>query len=306
MGVSKDARAICIRSHDLLVAYAFYPFKMSYYPGIYGTMIDDKILERRRELGDFVRAQRERVTPALVGLVAARRRRTPGLRREELAELAGLSTTWYTWIEQGRDVSASPPALARLAQALLLDRAQRAYLFELAGRRDPDPGASEADALQPAVSSCVAAIEAPAYVLDRSWNAKAWNAAAERLFVGWLDVPPGDNVERNLLRFIFLAPDARSLICDWERRARRVTAEFRAHCGAHLDDPALRRLIDELRHASADFAQMWEQHGVLGREGGERTFNHPRDGFLSFEQVTFELAGHAEIKLTMLAPIRSS
>lgn len=265
-------------------------------------MITDSTLERRRELGDFVRAQRERVAPASVGLVAARRRRTPGLRREELAELAGLSTTWYTWIEQGRDVSVSPSALARLAQALRLDRAQRAYLFELAGKRDPDPGASGADELPAAVSSCVAAIDAPAYVLDRTWNAKVWNPAAERLFVGWLDAPLEENGMRNLLRFIFLAPGARSLICDWGGRARRVTAEFRAHCGAHLDDPALRRLIDELCRASADFAQMWEQHGVLGREGGERTFNHPRDGFLAFEQVTFELAGHADIKLTMLVP----
>ena len=265
-------------------------------------MATDTIFERRRELGDFIRAQRERVTPASVGLMPARRRRTPGLRREELAELAGLSTTWYTWIEQGRDVSVSPSALARLAQALRLDRAQRAYLFELAGKRDPDPGASDGDALPAAVGACVAAIEAPAYVLDRCWRARAWNRAAEQLFVGWLDAPPPDNPERNLLRFIFLAAEARSLICDWERRARRVVAEFRAHCAAHLDDPALHRLIDELRRASADFAQMWEQHGVLGREGGERTFNHPRDGFLAFEQVTFELAGHSDVKLTMLVP----
>jgi transcriptional regulator with XRE-family HTH domain len=261
-------------------------------------MIEDQILARRRELGNFVRAHRERLTPVSVGLIAARRRRTPGLRREELAELAGLSTTWYTWIEQGRDVSVSPSALARLAQSLRLDRAQRAYLFELAGKRDPDPGASDAGALPPVITACVAAIEAPAYVLDRGWNAEAWNAPAERLFIGWLD----RDGERNLLRFIFLVAGARTLICDWERRARRVVAEFRAHCGAHLDDPELRRLIDELRHTSPDFAQMWEQHGVLGREGGERTFNHPSDGFLSFEQVTFELAGHADVKLTMLVP----
>ena len=265
-------------------------------------MTADTILERRRELGDFIRAQRERVAPASVGLVPARRRRTPGLRREELAELAGLSTTWYTWIEQGRDVSVSPSALARLARALRLDRAQRSYLFELAGKRDPDAGASDDDALPAAVTACIAAIEAPAYVLDRSWSAQAWNPAAERLFVGWLDAPLEDDIGRNLLLFIFLAPGARSLICDWEGRARRVVAEFRAHCATHLDDPALNRLIDELRRASADFAQMWEQHGVLGREGGERTFNHPRDGFLAFEQVTFELAGHSDVKLTILVP----
>jgi transcriptional regulator with XRE-family HTH domain len=259
-------------------------------------------IQRRRELGDFIRAQRERVTPAVVGLIVARRRRTPGLRREEVAELSGLSTTWYTWVEQGRDVSMSPSALARLAQALRLDRAQRQYLFELAGKRDPDPGASGIDELPPAVVACVAAVSAPAYVLDRNWNAQAWNAAAERLFVGWLDEPPGENSERNLLKFIFLWPGARGLISDWEQRARRVVAEFRAHCAAHLDDPALRRLIDELHRLSPNFAAMWEQHGVLGREGGERTFDHPEDGFLRFEQVTFELAGHADVKLTMLVP----
>jgi len=259
-------------------------------------MLDSRTLERRRELGDFIRAQRERVAPSSVGLIAARRRRTPGLRREEVAELSGLSTTWYTWIEQGRDVSVSPTALARLAQTLRLDRAQRHYLFELAGKRDPDTGASDIEELPPALAAAVSAIEAPAYILDRGWNARSWNAAAERLFVGWLDAA----AERNLLRFIFLEPGSRSLICDWERRARRVTAEFRAHCGAHLDDPGLRRLIDELRRLSPDFAQMWEQHGVLGREGGERTFNHPKGGFLCYEQVSFELAGHADFKLTIL------
>jgi transcriptional regulator with XRE-family HTH domain len=261
-------------------------------------MLDTQSLARRRELGDFIRTQRERVTPASVGLIAARRRRTPGLRREEVAELSGLSTTWYTWIEQGRDVSVSPTALMRLAQALRLDRAQRNYLFELAGKRDPDPGAGDADDLPPALVSCVAAIASPAYVLDRGWNARSWNAPAKRLFVGWLD----KEGELNLLRFIFLEPAARPLICDWERRARRVVAEFRAHCGAHLDDAALRRLIDDLQRLSPDFAEMWEQHGVLGREGGERTFNHPIDGFLRFEQVTFELAEHPDVKLTVLVP----
>lgn len=269
-------------------------------------MLASTALQRRRELGDFIRAQRERVAPASVGLIAPRRRRTPGLRREEVAELSGLSTTWYTWIEQGRDVSVSPTALAGLARALRLDRAQRAYLFELAGKRDPDPGASDADDLPAVVAACVAAIASPAYVLDRSWNARAWNAAAELLFVGWLDRAPTEDPERNLLRFIFLEPGARSLISDWEQRARRVVAEFRAHCGAHLDDPELRRLIEALRRDSADFARLWEQHGVLGREGGERIFDHPQQGFLRFEQVTFELAGHADVKLTVLVPAQAS
>jgi transcriptional regulator with XRE-family HTH domain len=258
-------------------------------------MIELQDAARRRELGDFIRAQRERMMPE-AGTMAARRRRTPGLRREEVAQLAGLSTTWYTWIEQGRDVSVSPHALARMANTLRLDRAQRAYMFELAGKRDPNPGDSDGDDLPAAVLASVATVAAPAYVLDRNWDARACNNAAERLFTGWLDKPG----KRNLLRFIFLEPGARSLICDWENRARRVVAEFRAHYASHLDDGGLRRLIAELSRDCAEFARMWEQHGVLGREGGERTFNHPKDGVLRYEQVTFELAGHADFKLTIL------
>ncbi len=113
-------------------------------------MIEAQALGRRRELGDFIRTQRERMVPE-AGSTSPRRRRTPGLRREEVAQLAGLSTTWYTWIEQGRDVSVSPHALARLASTLRLDRAQRTYLFELAGKRDPRPDDNDPDDLPPAM-----------------------------------------------------------------------------------------------------------------------------------------------------------
>lgn len=263
-------------------------------------MITTRSPEQRRELGEFVRACREKLSPAALGLGAGARRRTPGLRREEVAQLCGLSTTWFTWIEQGRDVSASPTALARLAGVLCLGRAERAYLFELAGKRDPEPGASETEPVPPSVLACVDTIAAPAYVLDRSWTARGWNASAERLFVGWLDRPG----EHNLLRFVFLQPVARALICDWEARARRVVAEFRAACSPHLDDPSLRALIAGLRQDSSEFARFWDQHGVLDREGGARSFDHPTDGFLQYEQVTFDLAGRPDLKLTMLVQDR--
>lgn len=220
----------------------------------------------------------------------------PGLRREELAQLAGLSATWYTWIEQRRDVSISPRTLARLANVSRLSRPERAYLFELAEKRDPAQDEPAVDAVPPAVLACLETIAAPAYVLDRSWTARGWNAQAELLFVGWLDRAGG----RNLLRFIFLEPAARSLIPRWEERARRVVAEFRAERSAHMDTPALRSLVAELRDQSMDFAQFWDQHAVLGRDGGERTFRHPEAGFLRYEQVTFTLASQPEMKLTML------
>jgi transcriptional regulator with XRE-family HTH domain len=262
-------------------------------------MVRAKSAEQRRELGEFIRAHRQRLAPSAIGLPAGSRRRTPGLRREEVAQLCGLSATWYSWIEQGREVSVSPQALARLAAALRLERAERAYLFELAGRRDPDHGDEGLEALPGAALRCVQAIAAPAYILDRGWNAVAWNRLAERLFGGWLD----RRGEHNLLRFIFTEPVARSLICTWEERARRVAAEFRAARSAHLDDPSLRLLIDELSRASPEFGQFWREHAVLGREGGERTFNHPKDGFLRYEQVTFNLAGSPDFRLTMLVKL---
>ena len=253
----------------------------------------------RRELADFLRAQRGRLKPETFGF-APGRRRTPGLRREEVAQLCGMSATWYTWIEQGRDVSVSPHTLARLTKVLGLSSAERAYLFGLAGKGDPagDRDAVAADAPE-ALAAAINTIALPAYVLDRCWNALAWNARAQRLFVGWLG---GDGAsERNMLRYVFLSDAARSLIRDWEERARRLVAEFRADAGRHLDDPPIKVLINELAARSAVFARLWSEHAVLGREGGERTFDHPLDGFLRYEQITMTLANRPEIKFVMLA-----
>jgi transcriptional regulator with XRE-family HTH domain len=252
---------------------------------------------QRRALGEFLRARRERLAPATLGLPDGVRRRTPGLRREEVAHLAGLSTTWYTWLEQGRDVSVSPHGLGRIAAALRLDRAARDYLFELSGRRDPRPDPDLGDDLPPALPACVAAIATPAYVLDRPWNARAWNAAAARLFAGWLDAPTP-----NLLRFVFLAPQARTLLPDWPDRARRVLAEFRADCAAHLDDPPVARVLADLRRDSAEFSALWQLHGVTGREGGARRFAHPAEGLLSYDQTAFAVAGRPDLKLVVLTP----
>lgn len=248
-------------------------------------------------LGTFLRALRERQSPADFGLAAGSRRRTPGLRREELAQLCGLSVTWYTWIEQGRDVSVSPSALARLARGLRLSRAERNYLFELAGKRDPDrPG--DSDDPPEVVLACVDAINGPAYILDRAWTARRWNARASRLFTGWLDA----NGERNLLRYVFLRPESRSLIRDWPTRAHRVVAEFRAAVTGYADDPQIRRIVDELSAASADFERCWATQGVLAREGGERAFQHPVMGLMQYQQVSLTLAGWPDYRLIMLLP----
>ncbi len=259
-----------------------------------------------RALGDFIRAHRERLSPLAVGLPPGPRRRTPGLRREEVAQLCGVSPTWYTWIEQGRPVSASADALARIAVALQLSRAERAYLFELAEERDPtEPDQTSTDAPS-ALIETVQLIQSPAYVLDRQWTALAWNAPAADLFAGWLDNArdgqPADGAtpDRNLLRFTFTTPSARALIVDWETRARRLAAEFRADSIRHLNDAPTRALIDALSAESDAFARFWASQDVGEREGGAREFDHPRHGRVVYDQITFKPAHREDLKLVVL------
>ena len=253
--------------------------------------------DQRRQLGAFLRARREALSPDAVGLAPAGRRRTPGLRREEVAQLSGVSTAWYSWAAQGRDIALSETALARLAGALRLTAAERAYLFDLTRRRDPAAGATaNGDAEE--VVALVNAIAAPAYVLDRFWNASCWNAPARRLFSIWLA-----SGEQNLLRFVFLDPAARRFIQDWDERARRIVAEFRADTAAEPDHPALLDLLRDLRAGSPDFGQLWTDHAVLAREGGLRLFDHPDDGLVSYRQFTLVPATHPGHKLVVLVPL---
>lgn len=257
----------------------------------------------RRALGDFIKTQREQTPPSQAGLphlALGGRRRTPGLRREEVAQLCGISVTWYTWIEQGRTDSVSPQALARIAEALHLPRAKRAYLFELAGKKDPVlPEQQGSDHVAPEVLETVRHFRAPAYLLDRYWNALTWNAPARKLFTGWLDVRSG---HPNLLRFMFASAAAQTLTVDWEQRARRVVAEFRADCASLLDDPEVQALVEELSAASTLFKRAWHLQDVVEREGGERRFRHPQQGELRYRQVNFRVANRPDLKLVTLMP----
>jgi transcriptional regulator with XRE-family HTH domain len=251
--------------------------------------------DQKRLLGAFVRAHRERLPPE----GASGRRRTPGLRREELAARAGISATWCTWIEQGRDVKASPPALARLARALMLSRAERAYLFELSGIRDPEnPSTGEIADAPASIRAAVEAVAHPAYGLDRLWNACCWNDAASRLFQGWLS----EGCQRNLLTFVFLDPGARALLPNWKERAARLLAEFRSDYGHSFTDPRARALVESLRAESLFFRQAWDAQSVLEREGGPRSFHHPIDGLLRFTQHTFTPSEWPDHKLVLLMP----
>lgn len=251
---------------------------------------------RRDDLAEFLRTVRGRVSPESVGLPTGGRRRTPGLRREEVAQLAGISVTWYTWMEQGREISVSPGVLARLASVLQLTRAERHYLFDLAESVDPEPLKGQDSLLPTGLDACVQSIVAPAYILDRCWNVLASNPAMLELFDGW----PEREAQPNLLRYIFLDPAARQLVVDWDTRAQRVIAEFRADVAAYADDAPVQALVNELVATSPVFAQGWTRRAVVEREGGLRVFNHPVQGLLRFQQFTFRLAVRPDCKLVML------
>lgn len=252
-------------------------------------------------LGAFVRAHRERLQPADVGLPVGLRRRAPGLRREELATLCGISPTWLTWIEQGRTEGVSPATLDALATALRLTTAERRYLFDLASARDPQQPASRelSASTRQDLATLVEQVRGPAYALDGLWQAVAWNRAAARLFTGWLGPKAA---ERNLLRYTFLDATARALIEDWPERARRLVAEFRADHSADLDRPDVATLVAGLRRDSTAFDGWWRQQDVRSREGGERVFRHPTQGRLVLRQFTLQPAQAPDCKVIVLAP----
>lgn len=261
---------------------------------------------RRQELAEFLQALRQRSAPEAFGFPEGSRRRTKGLRREEVAQLSGISPTWYTWIEQGREVNVSAETLDRLALALKLSRSERAYLFDMADRRDPRSIMTEQDAAPEVLVATLAHIEIPAYIMGRYWDMLAWNVEAAELFTGWLDQPRRcDTPTPNLLRFVFLNPDARQFVVNWEVRARRLVAEFRADCRSRLEEPVLQLLVSDLSQSSPDFDRFWKQHDVLERQGGLRMFEHPKRGLISYQQVTLRPVDQEQLKLVLLNPANS-
>lgn len=253
---------------------------------------------KKQLLGEFIRTARARITPQMAGLPAGLRRRTPGLRREEVALLCDISVTWYTWIEQGRNVAVSAQVWSTLADVLYLNPAERAYLFELADVVDPDMAKAQYGSLPINLQACVDAIVGPAYILDKTWNILYFNQGVDALFGRWTSKTMGPN----LLRFIFEEPAAREIVSNWENRAMRAVSEFRADVAASIEQMEVQMLVETLSSNSAVFKHWWDRQTVLAREGGLREFIHPELGYQEYEQITFRLATHLDYKLVMLLP----
>ena len=269
----------------------------------------DAVRDRRRELGAFLRSRRARLSPAEVGLPDWGVRRVPGLRREEVAQLASVGLTWYTWLEQGRQAQPSAGVLTAIADALRLDAHEREHLFALA--RDPDDrargGADQAGALAPAglgLDALVAGFgPAAAYAISARFDVLAHNRPAGLLF-GGLD--PGPDGPANMLHLGFTNPGWRTLIADWEVEAARHVAMYRAAMTIHLDDPAWTALPARLTQLSPDFARFWASSDVAGPERRVKRFRHPSAGPLTLHSTSLLVADDPMIRIVILSPATAS
>lgn len=249
-------------------------------------------------LGAYLRDRRSRLDPAALG-VEATRRRTPGLRREEVAQRAHISATWYTWLEQGRGGAPSAEVLDRLARALLLTDVEREHLFLLGLGRPPELRAPESDGISPRLQRVLDALESsPAYVRTPTWDLVAWNRAASAVF-GYDALPPD---QRNILRRIFCAPEVRAMQFDWEGVARFVVAAFRADAARVGPTKQVQALVDELSRASPEFAAMWTSHDVRAFGEGVKQLRHPTAGTLTLEYSAFAVDGRPDLGMVVFNP----
>jgi transcriptional regulator with XRE-family HTH domain len=259
-------------------------------------------IRRREELADFLRRRRASIQPDEVGLPNGGRRRTPGLRREEVAQLAGVGTTWYTWLEQGRDVRASIEVFEAIAQALRLTPAERAHLI-LLGRGEEVPACKPPpERISPTLRRLIENLGPnPAMVLGRRWDYLAWNRAASAVFGDFASIP---RPARNHLWQLFMNPIRREMMVgDWEQATRLAAAKFRADSAQHLGDPSFEELIQALRQASPEFCKAWRRHEVARVGEGRKEMHHPIGGKLVFEHAVFHPVEASEQRLTLYSPV---
>jgi transcriptional regulator with XRE-family HTH domain len=261
--------------------------------------IADPGMVRRSELSAFLRSRRERITPAQAGLPVGGRRRTPGLRREEVAQLAGVGVTWYTWLEQGRDIKVSDQVLEAISRTLMLDRDERAHLYTLAGASE-QPAGTDCAELTPAVRTMLDKfVPFPATVQNGKYDLLAWNAAY-RWLIRDVDAIPPD--ERNCMWLLFTDPAWRRAIADWDEAAARMVAQFRAQMAEHVAEPAWKAHLRRLRAASPEFTALWERHEVSAVVAKAKRVRNPYVGMLRFEAVSTWLNPRPGLRLLVYTP----
>lgn len=251
------------------------------------------------QLGEFLTTRRRSQSRAALGLPPGNRRSEVGLSREEVATLAGISVSWYTWLEQGREINASEQVLAAVARVLHLTEPEAEYVYALAspGRTQPPAPPNEAPVH---LLNLIRALDFPAFILTSDWTIVGWNAGYEWLYGPIATTPPA---ERNLLRIIYTDPRNRELLPNWERDSRSFLAEFRAESGVRLSSERHRALVDSLTELSADFRAQWAEQAVGRFTSRQRTFTHPTAGELVFEHHRLVPSDAADLHVVIYAPV---
>jgi transcriptional regulator with XRE-family HTH domain len=250
-------------------------------------------------LGAYLKDRRAKLDPATLGLSLARRR-TPGLRREEVAQRANVSTTWYTWLEQGRGGAPSADVLERIARALMLTEIEREHLFLLALGRPPQVRYRAADPVTPRLQRVLDALElSPAMVKTATWDIVAWNRAAAAVLTDYGAIEPG---KRNILRLFFCDPRVRAAQTDWESVARFVVAAFRADTARAGAARQVAALVDELCRLSPEFQAMWRDYDVRAPGEGTKYLRHPEIGVIGLEHSGFAVDGRPDLAMVVYNP----
>jgi transcriptional regulator with XRE-family HTH domain len=262
---------------------------------------------RRDELRAFLRSRRARLSPSDVGLSdSGGPRRTPGLRREELASLAGVGVSWYTWLEQGRDINPSPEVLDALAHALRLDVAERRTLFALARTELPladDVAGSDPEQLDREIGQLIALVESlhpnPAYLLGPMTRILAWNRAAS-IVLGSPDHLPPDRWY--LLWWLMVDPGSSGMTAQREGTARNTLARFRTEYARHAGEPEYEEFLARMREHSAQFREWWNEHELIDTQRGTKLMEHPQLGTLRLHHAQTIPTGHPELRMAVYAP----
>ncbi|MGW0910536.1 helix-turn-helix transcriptional regulator [Streptomyces sp. NPDC002784] len=259
-------------------------------------------LDRRAELSEFLRTRRARLKPEDVGLPDfGRHRRVPGLRREELAQLAGVSVAYYTRLEQGNGRNVSAEVLDSIARALRLTDAEHAHLTHLAKpKQHKKKPAGRSEQARASLGQLLVSLEnVPAYVTGRRTDILAWNPMAAAVFGDWAELPAQ---ERNWARLVFLKPEYRELFVEWDQKASDIVSYLRMDAGCHPDDPRLSSLVGELSVKSEEFRLLWATHDVREKSYGIKRLRHPLVGELTLNFETFTLTDGSEQSLITYHP----
>ena len=260
-------------------------------------------VETDNPLGSYLKARRTRLDPAAFGFPAGRRR-TPGLRREEVAQRANISATWYTWLEQGRGGAPSAEVLNRISAALMLTDLEREHLFLLGLGRPPEVRYEAAQGVTPRLQRVLDAFEvSPALIKTATWEIVAWNRAAAAVLTDYGALPPD---KRNILRLIFSDPRVRAAQYDWENMARFVVGAFRADAARAGAVSEVGQLVDELCRLSPEFETLWRENEVHGHAEGAKRFNHPTLGPIELEYSAFAVDGRPDLSMIVYNPVTRS